>query len=175
MKLLEFLDTIRENDSSEPGKFVAARLTRDSERALMTWMRDNGLRKKEPRSRLHITIIGDKGQNFAWNPATFDPPLEIDSHTYKIEKFGNGVIVLSFSVPELEQRHEQAIEKYGITWDHPTYQPHITLSVDPTGLNNIERLLVPTFPLYVAHEYAQPWEFNEEDSRSERRRQVRMY
>ena len=172
MRLLEFLETIRENDSSEPGKFVGARLTRDSERAIMRWMRDNGLRKKEPRARLHITVVGDKEQNFPWHPATFDPPLEIDSSTYKLEKFGDA-IVLSFSVPELEKRHEAAVKKYGINWKYPTYQPHLTLSFDETGLNSIDRLLKPTFPMYVANEYAQPWEFDEEDSRTERRRETR--
>jgi hypothetical protein len=174
MKLLEFLGTIRENAFNEPGKFVGARLTRDSERALMQWMRENGLRKKEPRARLHITVVGDKEQNFDWNPATFEPPLEIDPSSYKIEKFDDGAIVLSFSVPELEKRHEWAIKQYGIQWKYPTYQPHITLSYDPTGLNNTERLLTPTFPMYVANEYAQPWEFNEADSRSNRRRDTRI-
>lgn len=172
MKLVEFLETVRENDSSGPGKFVGARLTRDSERAIMRWMRDNGLRKKEPRARLHITVVGDKEQNFPWHPATFDPPLEIDASTYKLEKFGDA-IVLSFSVPKLEKRHEAAVEKYGINWKYPTYQPHLTLSFDETGLNTMDRLLKPTFPMYVANEYAQPWEFNEEDSRTERRRTPR--
>jgi 2'-5' RNA ligase len=173
MKLLEFLETIRENDSSGPGKFVGARLTRDSERAIMRWMRDNGLRKKEPRACFHITVVGDKERGFPWNPATFDPPLEIDPNTYKLEKFGDA-IVLSFSVPELEKRHEEAVKKHGINWKFPTYQPHLTLSFDETGLNNMERLLKPTFPMYVANEYEQPWKFTEEDSSSERRRDTRI-
>ena len=174
MKLLELLETFREDEvSSGPGKFVGARLTRDSERAIMQWMRDNGLRKKEPRARLHITVIGDADNDFPWNPATFEPPLEIDPHTYKLEKFGDDALVLSFSVPELEKRHEAACSEHGIDWKHPTYQPHLTLSFDPKGLNNMERLLKPTFPLYVASEYAQPWQFDEGDSRTERRRRIR--
>lgn len=174
MKLLEFFGIIRENDSSNTGTFVGARLTRDSERAIMRWMRDNGLRKKEPRARFHITVVGDKERSFDWNPATFDPPLEVDPSSYKIEKFDEGSIVLTFSVPELEKRHEQAIEKYGINWKFPTYQPHLTLSYDPTELNNIERLLRPTFPIYIANEYAQPWGFKESDSSTERRRKNRL-
>lgn len=174
MKLLEFLGIIRENDSNGTGKFVGARLTRDSERAIMRWMRDNGLRKKEPRARMHITVIGDKEKSFPWNPATFEPPLEIDPGSYKIEKFDHGSIVLAFSVPELEKRHEAGIKQHGIQWDHPTYQPHITLSYDPTELNNVERLLLPTFPLYVSHEYEQPWEFDEADLSSCRRRNSRI-
>ena len=174
MKLLEFLGIIRENDSSGTGTFVGARLTRDSERAIMRWMRDNGLRKKEPRARFHITVVGDKERSFDWNPATFDPPLEVDPSSYKINKFDEGSIVLTFSVPELEKRHEQAVEKYGINWKFPTYQPHLTLSYDPTDLNNIDRLLRPTFPIYVANEYAQPWGFKESDERTNRRRTTRV-
>ena len=174
MKLLEFFGIIRENESNGTGKFVGARLTRDSERDITRWMRDNGLRKKEPRARMHITVIGDKEYNFPWNPATFSPPLEIDPSSYKIQKFDHGSIVLSFSVPELEKRHEQAIKDHAIQWDFPTYQPHITLSYDPTSMNNIERLLLPTFPLYVSHEYEQPWSFTESDSSTNRRRSARL-
>lgn len=174
MKLLTFFGTIRENDSDGAGTFVGARLTRDSERDITRWMRDNGLRKKEPRARFHITVVGDKEHNFDWNPATFKPPLEIDPASYKIEKFDHGSIVLSFSVPELEKRHEQAVEEHALHWDFPTYQPHLTLSYDPTDLNNVERLLTPTFPMYVANEYVQPWGFTESDSRTNRRRDNRL-
>jgi len=174
MKLLEFFRTIRENVSNGTGTFVGARLTRESERDITRWMRDNGLRKKEPRARMHITVVGDKEHDFDWNPATFKPPLEIDPASYKIEKFDHGSIVLSFSVPELEKRHEQAVEDYAIQWDFPTYQPHITLSYDPTDLNDVERLLTPTFPMYVSHEYEQPWSFTESDTASERRRSARL-
>jgi len=170
MKLLEFLETIREDASNEPGTFVGARLTRDSERAITRWMRDNGLRKKEPQARFHITVIGDPDQSFDWYPATFDPPLEVDPSSYKLKKFDEGAIVLTFSVPELERRHEAGIKKHGITWKHPTYSPHLTLSYDPTELNTMERLLTPTFPIYVQNEYVQSWGFTES---ADRRRKVR--
>lgn len=175
MKLLEFLEVIREDDrSSEPGKFVGARLTRESERQLMHWMRETGLRKKQPRSRLHITVIGDPTRNFDWTPATFDPPLEVDASSYKLKRFGgeNECVVLVFSCPELEARHHKARKEHGVHWDHEHYQPHITISVDPTGLNNIDDLLLPTFPLYVKNEYEQPWVFNANESESTERRRV---
>lgn len=166
MKLLEFLDTIREDDSSESGKFVGAKLTRDSERKLMHWMRENGLRKKEPRANLHITVVLDKNKDFDWNPAVFEPPLEIDAGSYKLERFGkdDDTVVLSFSCSELEHRHEKAIKDHGIHWDHPTYQPHITLSKDPKELNDLERTLLPTFPLYIEKEYTEPFQKEENNA-----------
>jgi len=174
MKLLEFLDIIREDDTSEPGKFVGARLTRESERNLMHWMRETGLRKRVPRARLHITVIGDKTRNFDWTPAVFDPPLEVDASTYKLQRFGgeNECVVLTFSCPELEERHNKARKEHGIHYDHDHYQPHITVSVDPKELNNLESLLLPTFPLYIDREYEQPWEHKFNES-TERRRKER--
>lgn len=172
MKLLEFLEVIREDDSSEPGKFVGARLTRESEKQLMHWMRETGLRKKQPRKRLHITVIGDPTHDFDWIPATFDPPLEVDASSYKLKRFGgeNECVVLVFSCPELEERHHKARKYHGIHWDHDHYQPHITISVDPTELNNIDDLLLPTFPLYIEKEYEQPWVFNANESELTERR-----
>ena len=155
------------------GTFVGARLDRESERNIMQWMKDNGLRKREPRSRFHVTVVGDKTQSFDWKPATFDPKLEVDPNTYKIQKFGDKAIVLTFSVPELEKRHEAGIKKFGINWDFPTYQPHLTLSFDPNGANDMNRLLRPTFPIYIQNEYVQPWEHDPTNESTERRRDPR--
>lgn len=174
MKLHTFLGAIREESSSVQGKFVGARFTRESEKKLMDWMRENHLRKKEPRARLHVTVIGDPQKDFDWNPATFEPPLEVDPRSYRLERFKDGeVLVLRFTVPELEKRHREGCEKHGITWKHPTYDPHVTLSFDPKGLNDDRRLLTPTFPLYIQGEYVQPWEYNPQNEATERRRKKR--
>jgi 2'-5' RNA ligase len=175
MKMSDLTNRTPLKEANGPGTFVGARLTRESERDLMQWMRDNGLRKRQPKARLHITVIGDKKKEFDWTPAKFEPPLEADKTTYKLERLGEDgkAVVLSFSVPELEKRHREGIKKHGITWDHSQYHPHITLSMDPTQLNDIERLLMPTFSLYVKNEYVQPWDFDEENPKSERRRESR--
>jgi 2'-5' RNA ligase len=175
MKMSDLQNRTPLKETNGPGTFVGARLTRDSERKLMQWMRDNGLRKRQPKARLHITVIGDKDKEFDWTPAKFVPPLEAEKTTYKLERLGKEgeAVVLSFSVPELEKRHRDGIKKYGITWSHPQYHPHITLSMDPTELNDIERLLMPTFSIYVANEYVQSWEFDEKKPESERRRDTR--
>lgn len=172
MKLLEFLEVVREDDSSESGKFVGCRLTRESERELMHWMRENKLRKREPRARLHITVIGDKNHEFDWTPAVFDPPLEVNASTYKLQRFGKNeeFVVLTFSCPELEKRHKQARRRHGLSWDFEHYQPHISLSEDPNKLNDIAKLLLPTFSLYIQGEYAQSFNFNSDDAEKTNRR-----
>jgi hypothetical protein len=164
MKTSELFTTLIEEHTV--GTFVGARMTRESEKLVADWMRDNGMRKKEPRSNFHITVLGDSDKSFPWHPATFEPHLEIDSDTYRLEKFDNGAIVLAFSIPELEARHEQGCKDHGITWSFPTYQPHLTLSFDPTGLNNMKRLVVPTFPIYVQGEYVEPWTTPESESKN---------
>lgn len=173
MKFLAFLETIKEDDTG--GTFVGARLTRDSERQLMHWMRENGLRKREPRARLHVTVIGDPNRQFDWNPATFEPPLETDAASYKLERFGGDdkFVVLSFSCTELEKRHLMGRKKHGISWEFDHYQPHITLSEDPNKLNDLERLLLPRFPLFIQNEYVQPWKFDDDNPETDRRRDNR--
>ena len=169
MRLTAFFESLNEGESV--GTFVGARVTRDSERKLTQWMRDNGLRKKEPQSRLHITVLSDKNTPFDWEPVKFDPPLEVNQNTYKLERLGEDgkALVLSFACPELEKRHHEGREKHAIDWPHPTYHPHITLSMDPTKLNDDRKLRLPTFPIYVQTEYVQPYEFNGKPETNRRR------
>jgi hypothetical protein len=55
-----------------------------------------------------------------------------------MERFGEARVLL-FKASELEWRHE-AMKSAGATWDHPEYQPHITISYDPEApeLSNVE-------------------------------------
>jgi hypothetical protein len=51
-----------------------------------------------------------------------------------MEKFSGGAVVLQFKSRELEWRHE-AIREAGASWDWPEYQPHITITYDPDGVD----------------------------------------
>ena len=46
-----------------------------------------------------------------------------------MEKFGEARVLL-FNSNMLRWRHSEMVEA-GATWDHPEYQPHITISYDP--------------------------------------------
>ena len=46
-----------------------------------------------------------------------------------MEQFGEARVLL-FTNDDLKWRHER-IKDAGASWDHPEYQPHITISYDP--------------------------------------------
>lgn len=154
---MKFLTIVEEGSSESTGTFVGARLTRDSIKNLSRWMKDEGIKKKVPNSKLHITVIIDKSKPFDYQPIKYDPPLEIDSTTYRLENFdtkeGKGALVLTFSSPEFEQRHHDIKNKHSIDWDYLYYQPHITLSYDND--QNIEDICKPQFPIYIDKEYVE--------------------
>jgi hypothetical protein len=157
MRLVNFLTIVKEDSSDDTGTFVGARLTRDSVKDLSRWMKDEGIKKKVPNSKLHVTVILDKEKSFDHQPIKYDPPLEIDSTTYRLERFdtkdGKGALVLVFSSPEFEKRHHDAKDEHSIHWDYLYYQPHITLSYDND--QNIEDIRKPQFPVYIDKEYVE--------------------
>ncbi len=54
-----------------------------------------------------------------------------------MERFGEATVLL-FSASELRWRHDE-IERAGASWDHPEYQPHITISYGFKGdLSKVE-------------------------------------
>lgn len=160
MRLLEFFHIIEQECS---GKFVGAKLTPDTIKRITRWMAENNIKNPVPVKDLHVTVICSKDKDFPWNPLEFDPPLEANQNTYRIEKFGDA-LVLRFSIPELEQRHQAARRTYNIDWDFPTFEPHITLSYDANANPDPKDLIWPRFPIYISHEYEQPYQkINEQD------------
>ena len=155
MHLLEFLTVL--DPTTQTGTFVGAKLTPDTETRLMDWLSRTGMQNTTPREDLHITIAGNKTRQFPWKPRTYGP-LEIDPKSVFLDTFGeNGeTLVLRFDSPELEKRHQWALDTYGMDWDFEEYKPHITLGKN-TGLSP-EELPEPDFPLFIAREYSQPWE-----------------
>lgn len=156
MKLVEFIASIEGENDEPKGTFIGAKLTSDSNNLLKKWMDDNQIKKAYPKKKFHVTVAMDKNRDLSWNPATFTPTLEIDPGSYKIKKF-NDFLVLSFSCPELEKRHDKAIKMHNINWDFDSYQPHITFSKDPNSLNDMEKILLPTFPIHINNEYVEPF------------------
>ncbi len=161
---MEFLTAVKEDSSDDTGTFVGARLTRDSIKNLVRWMKDEGIKKKVPSSKLHVTVILDKNKSFDYQPIKYDPPLEIDSTTYRLEKFdtndGKGALVLVFSSPDFEKRHHSAKSEHSIEWDYLYYQPHVTLSYD--NEQDIEDIRIPQFPIYIEKEYVEDHNNGEE-------------
>lgn len=157
MRILEFFAALKREKSPNEveGKFVGARLDRASEDKLIQWMKENGIKSPTPKAKLHVTVISSN-KDFPWEDMTYSPNLETNPSSYKLAKFGENknTLVLKFGQPDLEKRHYDAREKHKIDWDFPTYEPHITLSDNPD--NDIDRILLPTFPMFISHEYNNP-------------------
>ncbi len=139
------------------GTFVGAKLCPDTETRLLNWLAKTGMQNATPREDLHITIAGNKTRQFPWKPREY-PPLEIDPSTMFLDAFGEDdeTLVLRFDSPELEERHQWALDTYGMDWDFEEYRPHITLGKN-TGVNPHD-IPEPDFPLFIAREYSQPWD-----------------
>lgn len=135
------------------GTFIGVKLTPESNLRLAGWMRQNLIQDPEPEGELHITLVIDKDKPIPYHPVKYGTPIPIDPSTYSIDIFGkdNNVMVLKFECPFLEDRHNKLRRKYGLSWDFPSYSPHITLT------NTIQEikteLEVPNFELEFGREY----------------------
>lgn len=143
-------------EDKTPGTFVGAKLTKQTEDKLREWMREQGI---ENRNRgLHVTVVFDKKGKFDWSAATWDPPIQVDQESYRLDLFGpdKDTLVLKFECPELASRHKFGREQHDLKWDYPRYTPHVSLSYDAAQVD-IKTLKLPTFPLEIDREYVTAW------------------
>lgn len=106
---------------------------------IIVWARGQGFETTLPADAMHVTIA------FSRAPVDWMKIGEAWASELKIaaggprlmERFGDATVLL-FKASELEWRHE-AIREAGASWDHPEYQPHITISYGFKGdLDTIE-------------------------------------
>lgn len=107
--------------------------------AIIAWAKSQGFETTLEASDLHVTIA------FSRTPVdwftvgeSWSPELNISvGGPRQMEQFGEAAVLL-FNASELRWRHEE-IERAGASWDHPEYQPHITISYGFKGdLSKIE-------------------------------------
>lgn len=95
---------------------------------LSEWAEDNGF-KIEDASSMHVTVVYSK------DPVDWDvlkkktEEITVSGGKRKMEIFDNGAVVLQFSSKELSSRHGE-FENIGASFDHGTYNPHVTVSYD---------------------------------------------
>lgn len=98
---------------------------------IIRWAKAQGFQSTLPASDLHVTIAFSRAPvdwmrcGESWRPKEELPP----GGARQVEQFGDARVLL-FASEELKWRHER-IKEAGATWDHPEYQPHITISYDP--------------------------------------------
>lgn len=103
----------------------------------VAWAKAAGYPTTLPPEEIHVTVCYSKGL-VDW--AKFSPDTQgmiVKGGDRTVRPLGgDGAVVLGFSSDALTQRNA-AFREDGATWDHPSYQPHVTITykgegVDPT-------------------------------------------
>ncbi|MXP42972.1 phage portal protein [Allopontixanthobacter sediminis] len=121
------------NDAKPRTLYVHRKLLNGAD--LVKWAKSQGFKVTLPASDMHTTIAFSR-QAIDWMKV--EPIWDHDAGELKvpaggarlIEQFDGGAVVLLFNSSTLAYRHE-VIKRAGASWDHPEYQPHITLTYDP--------------------------------------------
>lgn len=95
---------------------------------IIRWAKAQGFETTLPESDLHVTIAFSR-QPVDWFKVgtSWSPKVEVSAGGPRaMEEFGEAKVLL-FASPDLTWRHDE-IREAGASWDHPEYQPHITIS-----------------------------------------------
>lgn len=109
---------------------------------LLAWAEAQGFTQTLPAEELHVTIAYSRTP-IDWMKVgePWEGEMEIAAGGPRLmERFGadKGATVLLFAGSRLSWRHEEII-RAGASWDHPEFQPHITISYgDAPDLTAIE-------------------------------------
>lgn len=108
---------------------------------LIAWAKGQGFTSTLPAEDLHVTITFSRTPvDWMAMGSTWEDEVKIPRGGARLmEVFGEGAVVLLFKSNMLEWRHREMVEA-GASWDHPEYQPHITISYDgaPDDLSKVE-------------------------------------
>ena len=98
---------------------------------IIAWAKGQGFKTTLPADDLHVTIAYSRTP-LDWMKVgeSWQGKVELaEGGPRLMEKFGEARVLL-FKASELEWRHD-AIKEAGASWDHPDYQPHISISYSP--------------------------------------------
>lgn len=156
MKLFELF----EEKQSDGGTFVGAHLGPKTVERLAQWCAEARIPNPVSKDEMHITVVISKDRSIDFPPQTFEPMLLVDKSTYEFKLFGkeNNVLVLAMECRELADIHTKALADYGLTWDFPSYIPHVTLSYDVGQDFDLDALTLPRFPIYIKELYVTPYD-----------------
>lgn len=98
---------------------------------IIAWAKDQGFKSTLPADDMHVTIAFSR-EAVDWMKVgqSWEDEVKVSAGGPRLmERFGEARVML-FASSALSWRHEE-IKLAGATWDHPEYQPHITISYDP--------------------------------------------
>ncbi|WP_449395574.1 anti-CBASS protein Acb1 family protein [Devosia riboflavina] len=117
---------IAANDAAPRSLYIQRKVKNAA--AIIAWAKSQGFEKTFPADDLHVTVASSRtpvdwikvGESWA-------SELKVGAGGPRLmEQFGEATVLL-FTANELRWRHEGVMEAGG-SWDHPEYQPHITIS-----------------------------------------------
>lgn len=97
---------------------------------IIAWAKDQGFETALEPGDLHVTIAFSR-RPVDWMKvgSPWEGRIELpEGGSRLMDKFGEARVLL-FASSQLSWRHEE-IKREGASWDHPEYQPHITISYD---------------------------------------------
>lgn len=107
---------------------------------IIAWAKEQGFKKTLEADDLHVTIAFSRTPvDWMKMGESWQGKVEVAEGGARImEQFGDARVLL-FNSSELSWRHEEMMRN-GASWDHPEYQPHITISyaADAPEISNIE-------------------------------------
>lgn len=100
---------------------------------IIAWAKGQGFKTTLPADDLHVTITYSRTPvDWMEMGSTWEDEVKIPRGGARLmEKFGEARVLL-FNSNMLRWRHDEMVDK-GASWDHPEYQPHITISYDPAS------------------------------------------
>lgn len=95
---------------------------------IVAWAKDAGFPTTLPADDMHVTVVFSRAQvDWANVPDHGSDHVTIEGSVGRsLDQFGDAV-VLRFPCEYLARRHHE-ISALGASWDHPQYQPHVTIT-----------------------------------------------
>ena len=118
--------------ATKRGTYAAMQLSNDTKKRINAFVKKHKIPNASRKDTYHTTIaystkfapeyesLGELENEWKGKP----DKLKV----FKTGGKGTDALVLLINCPELNNRHEEVHEKYGLHYDFPNYHPHITLS-----------------------------------------------
>lgn len=145
MRLYEMTD--------DKGSYAAVTFDPTTTEALKAYQYDNNIPNPLSPDEFHSTVMFSR--KYIPTFAPLGAIKEWDGNFTKFDIFPSeeeNALVLKYDCHELSERFDEIVKKYGATWDHDQFDPHITLSYNIGDLD-ISQLPKYDGPIIIINEY----------------------
>ena len=153
---MKLQDITESKKNEQPGTYAAVTFDKDTVAALEKFNKDNKI--ANPNKDWHTTLLYSRKHLPNYKPEKkYQRPYRGEPTKFEIWPSQNekkNVLVLTFSCPQLYQRHHKLMLEHGATYDFDQYKPHVTLSYDAGDLD-LSTLPKFTKKLVIIGEYSE--------------------